>query len=232
MLDGQKRWIGNATFSDQVVVFARDVADDQVKAFLVDTSLEGYAATAIENKAGLRTVQNADITLTGVRVPEDHRLQRCDSFHDVNRVLKVTRLGVAWQCVGLQLAAYDVARRYAVGRRQFGRPLARFQLVQDKLVRMMGNTVASTGMMVRLAQLAEHGRAEDAQSALAKAFTSERMRETVALGREILGGNGIVVDFEAAKIFNDAEAVYTYEGTRDINTLVAGRALTGVSAFV
>ena len=232
VLNGAKRWIGNATWSDWVVVFARDVADDQVKSFLVDTSSAGYSATKIEGKTSLRIVQNADIVLTDVEVPETHRLQGGNSFADVNKVLKVTRLGVAWQAVGLQLAAYDVARRYALGRQQFGRPLAKFQLVQDKLVRMMGNTVASTGMMVRLSQLADEGRAEDGQSALAKAFVSERMRETVALGREILGGNGIVADFEAAKIFADAESIYTYEGTRDINTLVAGRAMTGVSAFV
>jgi len=232
VLNGAKRWIGNATWSDWVVIFARDVADDQVKSFLVDTSSAGYAATKIENKTSLRIVQNADIVLTGVEVPESHRLQGGNSFADVNKVLKVTRLAVAWQGVGLQLAAYDVARRYAIGRQQFGRPLAKFQLVQDKLVRMMGNTVASTGMMVRLSQLADEGRAQDGQSALAKAFVSERMRESVALGREILGGNGIVADFEAAKIFADAESIYTYEGTRDINTLVAGRALTGISAIV
>ncbi|MDO5635454.1 MAG: acyl-CoA dehydrogenase family protein [Micrococcus sp.] len=232
VLNGEKRWIGNATFSDWVVIFARDVEDNQVKTFLVDTSLPGYSATKIENKIALRIVQNAHIHLDNVEVADEFHLAHGNSFHDVNKVLRVTRLAVAWQAVGLQLAAYDVARRYVIGRHQFGKPLARFQLVQDKLVRMMGNTVASTGMMVRLSQLADQGQADDARSALAKAFTTERMRETVALGRELLGGNGIVADYEAAKIFADAEAVYSYEGTRDINTLVAGRALTGVSAFV
>ncbi|WP_411803949.1 acyl-CoA dehydrogenase family protein [Arthrobacter sp. LAPM80] len=232
ILNGAKRWIGNATFSDWVVIYARDVADNQVKAFLVDTTLPGYSATKIENKIALRTVQNADITLENVVVPHDFKLAGGNSFRDTNKVLKVTRLAVAWQAVGQQLAAFDVARRYAVERQQFGRPIASFQMVQDQLVQMLGNTVSSMGMMVRLAQLEDQGIAKDEQSALAKAFTTSRMRETVAMGRSLLGGNGIVTDYEMAKIFADAEAIYSYEGTYEINTLVTGRAITGVSAIV
>ncbi|WP_411375990.1 acyl-CoA dehydrogenase family protein [Arthrobacter sp. MPF02] len=231
VLSGAKRWIGNATFSDWVVIYARDLADNQVKGFLVDSGLQGYSATAIENKISLRTVQNADITLDNVVVPAFYKLDHANSFRDVNKVLKVTRLGVAWQAVGQQLAAFDVARRYAVERHQFGRPLASFQLVQDQLVKILGNAVSSMGMMVRLSQLEDAGQAKDEQSALAKAFTTARMRDSVALGRSILGGNGIVTDFEMAKIFADAEAIYSYEGTAEINTLVAGRAITGISAI-
>ena len=232
VLNGAKRWIGNATFSDWVVIYARDLADNQVKGFLVDTATPGYAATKIENKISLRTVQNADITLENVVVPDDFRLKGANSFRDTNKVLKVTRLAVAWQAVGQQMAAFDVARRYAVERHQFGKPLASFQLVQDQLVQILGNTVASMGMMVRLAQLEDAGQAKDEQSALAKAFTTARMRESVALGRNILGGNGIVADYEMAKIFADAEAIYSSEGTHEINSLVAGRAITGLAAFV
>ena len=231
ILNGAKRWIGNATFSDWVVVFARDLADNQVKAFMVDTGLPGFKASKIENKISLRIVQNADITLDNVVVPDSFKLANANSFKDVNKVLKVTRLAVAWQAVGQQLAAFDVARRYAVERIQFGKPLAAFQLVQDQLVQILGNAVSSMGMMVRLAQLEDVGVARDEQSALAKAFTTARMRESVALGRSILGGNGIVTDFGMAKIFADAEAIYSYEGTHEINTLVAGRAITGVSAI-
>jgi glutaryl-CoA dehydrogenase len=215
-----------------VVIYARDVEDNQVKGFLVDTTLAGFSATKIENKISLRTVQNADITLTNVIVPDFFKLAHANSFRDVNKVLKVTRLGVAWQAVGLQMAAFDVARRYAVERHQFGRPLASFQLVQNQLVRILGNTVSSMGMMARLSQLEDAGLAKDEQSALAKAFTTERMRDSVAIGRSILGGNGIVTDFEMAKIFADAEAIYSYEGTAEINTLVTGRAITGISAIV
>lgn len=231
ILNGAKRWIGNATFSDWVVIYARDVADNQVKGFLVDTTLEGYQATKIENKISLRTVQNADIILENVVVPDAFHLKGANSFKDTNKVLKVTRLAVAWQAVGQQMAAFDVARRYAVERHQFGKPLASFQLVQEQLVQILGNTVASMGMMVRLAQLEDAGAAKDEQSALAKAFTTARMRESVALGRGILGGNGIVTDYEMAKIFADAEAIYSYEGTQEINSLVAGRAITGIAAF-
>ena len=232
ILNGAKRWIGNATFSDWVVIYARDLADNQVKGFLVDTKTEGYSATKIENKISLRTVQNADIILDNVVVPDFFKLANANSFRDTNKVLKVTRLAVAWQAVGQQLAAFDVARRYAVERSQFGRPIASFQLVQDQLVQILGNAVSSMGMMVRLSQLEDLGQAKDEQSALAKAFTTARMRESVALGRSILGGNGIVTDFEMAKIFSDAEAIYSYEGTHEINTLVTGRAITGISAIV
>lgn len=232
ILNGAKRWIGNATFSDWVVIYARDLADNQVKGFLVDTKTEGYSATKIENKISLRTVQNADITLDNVVVPDFFKLANANSFRDTNKVLKVTRLAVAWQAVGQQLAAFDVARRYAVERSQFGRPIASFQMVQDQLVQILGNAVSSMGMMVRLSQLEDLGQAKDEQSALAKAFTTARMRESVALGRSILGGNGIVTDFEMAKIFSDAEAIYSYEGTHEINTLVTGRAITGISAIV
>ncbi|AOT03937.1 acyl-CoA dehydrogenase family protein [Arthrobacter sp. U41] len=232
ILNGAKRWIGNATFSDWVVIYARDLADNQVKGFLVDTKTEGYSATKIENKISLRTVQNADITLDNVVVPEFFKLANANSFRDTNKVLKVTRLAVAWQAVGQQLAAFDVARRYAVERSQFGRPIASFQLVQHQLVQILGNAVSSMGMMVRLSQLEDLGQAKDEQSALAKAFTTARMRESVALGRGILGGNGIVTDYEMAKVFSDAEAIYSYEGTHEINTLVTGRAITGISAIV
>lgn len=232
ILNGAKRWIGNATFSDWVVIYARDVADNQVKGFLVDTTSEGFSATKIENKISLRTVQNADITLKNVLVPEFFKLANANSFRDTNKVLKVTRLAVAWQAVGQQLAAFDVARRYAVERHQFGRPLASFQLVQSQLVQILGNAVSSMGMMVRLSQLEDAGQAKDEQSALAKAFTTARMRESVAIGRSLLGGNGIVTDFEMAKIFSDAESIYSYEGTHEINTLVTGRSITGISAIV
>jgi glutaryl-CoA dehydrogenase len=232
ILNGAKRWIGNATFSDWVVVYARDLSDNKVKGFLVDTALDGFSASKIENKIALRTVQNADITLENVVVPDFNKLAHANSFRDVNKVLKVTRLGVAWQAVGQQLAAFDVARRYAVERHQFGRPLASFQLVQSQLVQILGNAVSSMGMMVRLSQLEDAGEAKDEQSALAKAFTTARMRESVAIGRSLLGGNGIVTDFEMAKIFADAEAIYSYEGTHEINTLVTGRAITGISAIV
>ncbi|GGC98790.1 glutaryl-CoA dehydrogenase [Tersicoccus solisilvae] len=232
VLNGEKRWIGNATFSDWVVIYARDVADDKVKAFLVDTSRPGYSATKIENKISLRTVQNADITLANVVVPDEFHLAHGNSFRDTNKVLRSTRIGVAWQAVGQQMAAFDVARKHVVERHQFGQPLAANQMVQDQLATMLGNAMASMGLLVRVAQLEANDQATEEHAALAKTFASARMRETVAMGRSLLGGNGIVVDFEMAKIFADAEAIYTYEGTQEINKLITGRSVTGISAFV
>ncbi|MFC0581515.1 acyl-CoA dehydrogenase family protein [Micrococcoides hystricis] len=232
VLNGRKRWIGNATFSDWVVIFAKDEADGQLKAFMVDTSTLGYTATKIENKMSLRIVQNADIVLEDVEVPEENRLANANSFKDTNKVLKDTRLGVAWQAVGQQMAAFDVARDYALERKQFGKPLGSFQMIQDQLVQIMGNLSASTAMLTQLAGVQARGELTDAQSALAKQHTSAKMRESVALARSILGGNGIVTDYHAAKIFADAEAIYTYEGSNEVNTLIVGRALTGIGAIV
>ena len=186
-------------------------------------------------------MQNADIELTDVRVPEADRLAGIDSFEDIKHLLRGSRIMVGWQAVGQQLAAFDVARAYAVERMQFGRPLASFQLVQQQLVRMQGNAVASTGMLARVSELEQGGygavsddgtaRGDMARAALAKSYASALMRETVSLGRSLLGGNGIVSDYRMARIFADAEAIYTYEGTYEINTLIAGREITGVSAL-
>ncbi|ABK02009.1 acyl-CoA dehydrogenase domain protein [Arthrobacter sp. FB24] len=232
ILNGAKRWIGNGTFCDYMLVWARDEADGAIRGFIVDAALPGVSRSRIENKIALRTVQNADIVFRDVRVAETDRFAGISSFEDTNELLRGSRIMVAWQAVGQQLAAFDVARQHAVERQQFGRPLAKFQLIQQQLVTMLGNAVASMGMMVRIAQLQQDGAADMAQVALAKSYTSARMRETVAMGRSILGGNGIVSDFRMAKIFADAEAIYTYEGSFEINTLIVGRAVTGVSAIV
>jgi glutaryl-CoA dehydrogenase len=231
VLNGAKRWIGNGTFCDYMLVWARDEADGAVRGFIVDASLPGVSRSRIEHKIALRTVQNADIVFQDVRVAEADRFAGIRSFEDTNQLLRGSRMMVAWQAVGQQLAAFDVARQYAVERQQFGRPLAKFQLIQQQLVTMLGNAVASMAVMARLAQLQEAGAADMPQVALAKSYTSARMRETVAMGRSILGGNGIVTDYRMAKIFADAEAIYTYEGSFEINTLIVGRAVTGVSAI-
>jgi glutaryl-CoA dehydrogenase len=232
ILNGAKRWIGNGTFCDYMLVWARDEADGAIRGFIVDAALPGVTRSRIENKIALRTVQNADIVFRDVQVAEADRFAGIGSFEDTNELLRGSRIMVAWQAVGQQLAAFDVARQHAVERQQFGRPLAKFQLIQQQLVTMLGNAVASMGMMVRIAQLQQEGTADMAQVALAKSYTSARMRETVAMGRSILGGNGIVTDYRMAKIFADAEAIYTYEGSFEINTLIVGRAVTGVSAIV
>jgi glutaryl-CoA dehydrogenase len=232
ILDGAKKWIGNATFADYVVVWARDVDDNHVKGFVVEKGTPGFVPEKIQGKTAFRIVENAEITLTGVRVPEANRLQGINGFRDVAEILRATRGGVAWQALGVMIGAYEAALAYSQERKQFGRPIARFQLVQDLLVKSLGNITASWGMLVQLARLQDAGIFKDEHSSLAKAFVTSRMREVVAWSREIFGGNGIVLGYDVARFFADAEAIYSFEGTREMNTLIVGKAITGQSAFV
>lgn len=231
ILDGEKRWIGGAAASDVLAVFARDVDDDAVKAFLVPTDAPGVSIEAIDGKVSLRPMQNAVIRLDGVRVAEDSRLQNVNGWRDVARILRAMRSDVAWIATGLQAGALEAAVRYVHERRQFGRPLAGFQLVQEKVARMLGNATSSLGLVVQLSLRQDGGEWADENSALAKMQTARLARETVALAREVVGGNGILLEHGVARFFADAEAVYSYEGTHEINSLIVGRAVTGSSAF-
>ncbi|TFD29417.1 acyl-CoA dehydrogenase family protein [Cryobacterium cryoconiti] len=232
LLNGAKRWIGNATFSDVTIIWAKDTADGMVKGFIVTTDTPGYSATRIEGKISLRSVQNADIVLENVVVPEKNRLQNANSFKDTAKVLRLTRAEVAWAAVGTSIGAYEAAVAYAKERVQFGKEIGGHQLVQDLLVKSLGNITASLGMVVRVSQMLDEGSQRDEHAALAKLYTTARMRETVAWCRELFGGNGIVLDYDVARFFSDAEAVYSYEGTREMNTLIVGRSITGQAAFV
>ncbi|ALG10312.1 acyl-CoA dehydrogenase family protein [Kibdelosporangium phytohabitans] len=232
ILNGAKKWIGNATFADYVVVWARDLDDNNVKGFVVEKGTPGFSPVKIEGKVAFRIVENAEITLTDVRVPEANRLQNINSFRDVAEILRATRGGVAWQALGVMIGAYELALDYAKQRQQFGRPIAKFQLVQDLLVKSLGDITASWGMLVQLARLQDAGIFRDEHSSLAKAFVTSRMRDVVARSREIFGGNGILLEHDIARFFTDAEAIYSFEGTREMNTLIVGKAITGLSAFV
>jgi len=232
VLNGQKKWIGNATFSDVTVIWARDEADNQVKGFLVEKGTPGFRPEKMKDKIALRVVQNALITLEDCPVPEANRLQNANSFRDTAAVLRMTRAGVAWEAVGCARGAYELALKYAQERQQFGRPIGRFQLVQDLLVRMLGNITASACMVMRLSQMQDAGIMSDEHASLAKAFCTVRMRETVGYARELLAGNGILLDHHVGRFVADAEAIYSYEGTREMNSLIVGRAITGFSAFV
>jgi len=232
ILNGQKRWIGNATFADLTIIWARDVDDNQVKAFVVEKGTAGIATEKMKHKMALRVVQNATIHLNDCRVPDENRLLNARSFKDTAAVLRMTRAGVAWEAVGCAQGAYEHALRYACQREQFDRPIAGFQLVQDLLVRMLSNVTASQCMALRLSQLQDAGLMKEEHASLAKAFCTVRARETVGWARELLGGNGILLDHHVARFVADAEAIYSYEGTREINSLVVGRAITGMGAFV
>jgi glutaryl-CoA dehydrogenase len=232
ILNGQKKWIGNATFADVTVIWARDEADNQVKGFLVEKGTPGFSPEKMEDKMALRVVQNALITLRDCQVPEANRLQNANSFRDTAAVLRMTRAGVAWQAVGCAMGAYEHALAYAQKRQQFGRPIGNFQLVQDLLVSMLGNIVASHCMVLRLSQMQDAGIMRDEHASLAKAYCTSKCRETVGYARELLGGNGILLENQVGRFVADAEAIYSYEGTREMNTLIVGRAITGFSAFV
>ena len=232
VLDGQKKWIGNASFADLIVIWAKDVETDRVLGFVVEKDTPGFSTVDLEDKIALRAVQNALITLEGVRVPEENRLQEARSFRETANVLRMTRAGVAWSAVGCSRGAYEHALRYAMNRTQFEKPIIEFQLVQDLLVKMLGNITASAALCARLSHLQGEGRMTDEHASMAKAFCTVRMRETVGWARELMGGNGILLENHVGRYVADAEAIYSYEGTREVNTLIVGRAVTGASAIV
>jgi glutaryl-CoA dehydrogenase len=232
ILNGQKKWIGNATFSDLVIIWARDLDDGNVKGFIVEKDNPGFKAEKIKGKMALRIVQNALITLTDCEISESNRLQNANSFKDTAKVLRMTRAGVAWQAVGCARGAYESALHYTNERKQFGRTISSFQMVQDLLVMMLSNLTAMQTMVCRLSQLQDNGRLTDEQASLAKVFCTLRTRDIVSHARELFGGNGILIDYDIARFVADAEAIYSYEGTKEINTLIVGRAITGQSAFI
>jgi len=232
VLNGSKRWIGNATFSDITIIWAKSTEDGQVKGFIVPNATPGFTATKIERKQSLRIVQNADITLENVRVDAALKLEKANSFRDTAAVLRLTRADVAWAAIGTAIGAYEAAVAYTKERVQFGKTIAHHQLVQDLLSRSLMNITASIAMCTRVSRMQDAGTQRDQHASMAKAFCTTAMRETVALCREALGGNGIVLDYDVARFHADAEALYSYEGTREMNSLIVGRAITGVGAFV
>lgn len=232
VLNGEKRWIGNSTWGDMCVVWAKDVADGQVKGFIVPTNTPGFVAEKIENKISLRIVQNGHITMTNVEVPDENHLVHANSFADTAKVLRHTRGEVAWESVGVAMGAYEAALNYAKEREQFGKPIAAHQMVQDLLVSSLSNITASLALVREASRMYDAGTQRDEQASMAKLAATVMMRETVAKCRELVGGNGIVTDYDVARFFADAEALYSYEGTREMNTLIIGRAITGHAAFV
>lgn len=228
---GSKRWIGAGTLGQIALVWARDTADEQIKCFLVPTDNPGYKATKIEHKTGLKIMQNADIVFEDVKVGEDALLPGATTFAQANDLLLASRAWVGWQGVGAQQAVFDILRSYALEREQFGKRLAGFQIIQQHIAEIVGNLMASAGMMRQIARLGESGDLVMMHAAAAKSTSTRLARASAALGRDALGGNGIVADYEMTKVMNDIEAIYSYEGTYTINSLIVARAVTGVSAF-
>ena len=234
ILNGEKRWIGNATWCDVSIIWARDVADNQVRGFIIENkNTPGFSVDKIEHKIALKVVQNGHITMKDCRVADANRLTGGQgSFRDTARVLRMTRYFVGWEATGCQMGAYENALAYAQNRLQFGKPIGSFQMIQDLIARMLANITACQCLLLRLAELDDEGKMQDYHASLSKAFCTAKMRETVAWARELFGGNGIVVDYNVARFFADSEALYSYEGTFQMQNLIVGKAVTGLSAFV
>ena len=230
VIDGEKRWIGSASFADVTVIWARE-ENDKLAAFLVEKGTPGLKATVITGKASQRTVSNTDLKLDGVRVPAENRLANSRGFGDAVQVLTPTRHNVAWEAVGHAVAAYEVALTYAKERVQFGKPIASFQLIQGKLAKMLADITAMQTLCFRLSQLRAEGRMTIAMASLAKMHNAKRAYQVVADARDILGGNGVLLEYHVARHLADMQAVYTYDGTDSVLALIVGRDITGYQAF-
>ena len=236
VLDGHKRWIGNGHAADVVVVFARNVEDSQVNAFVVEKGPDrrhpaGYRPTVITGKIGKRAILQADIILEDLRLPTDSRLENCDSFRDVSRVLLATRGGASWEAVGHAMAAVEIALDYASTRHQFGKPIASYQLVQARLANMVSELTTMQLLCNRMTELADRDQLTGAQASMVKMATSQKAKWICGEARDILGGNGLLLENHIARHLTDMEIVSTYEGTDSIQSLLVGRDLTGISAF-
>jgi len=236
ILNGHKRWIGNGHMADVVVIFARDDADGRVKAFVLERDDDGnhpagYQPTVITGKIGKRAIQQADIVIDNLRIPAGNRLENCTSFKDVTTVLSATRGGAAWEAMGHGMAAYEIAARYALDREQFGRPIGSFQLVQNKLANMLSELTAMQLMCHRMAELAESGRLTGPMASMVKMATAQKAKWICAEARDMLAGNGILLERHVARHMTDMDVVSTYEGTDSIQSLLVGRDITGISAF-
>jgi glutaryl-CoA dehydrogenase len=231
VLNGAKRWIGLASVADLVVVWARDADTGRVGAYVVEKGTPGFTARVIEGKASLRSVWQAEIDLTDVRVPEENRLPEARSFADTTKVLAATRSTCAWAALGHATAAYDTALRYATERRQFGKPLASFQIIQQRLVAMLAELTAMQLYCLQIGRLAEAGKLTPTVAGLAKMHNTRKARQVVADARDMLGGNGILLDYHVIRHMADLEAIHTFEGTETIQTLIVGRDITGIGAF-
>ncbi len=231
VLDGHKKWIGNASLADVVVVWARSTEDEQVKGFLVEKGAAGFDPQVITGKGSLRAVLQSEITLDGVRVDESNRLPGAETFADCGAVLARTRSDCAWMALGHAVAGYDAALSYAKARTQFGKPLASFQIVQQRLVRMLADVTAMQLYCMQIGRLATAGKLTPTLAGLAKLHNTSKARTILAEARDLLGGNGILLDHHVIRHMVDMESVHTFEGTETMQTLIVGRDITGIGAF-
>ncbi|HBY89531.1 MAG: acyl-CoA dehydrogenase family protein [Ruoffia tabacinasalis] len=231
-LNGHKKWVGGASIADMLAIFARDTEDGQVKMFYIPRETEGVETFVTPEKAFFRSMPNAEIIMKDVKVPESQRAQKVNSWKDVAKILRNTRSDVAWLLAGATAGAFEAALKYTREREQFGKPIASFQLIQEKLARMAMNAQATLAFAYRLAEQQEEGIYKEEASSMAKLHNGLRARETAALAREVAGGNGLLLKYDIPRFFADIEGMYTYEGTHEVNSLIIGRYYTGIGAFI
>ena len=232
-LRGSKTWITNSPVADLAVVWARDRSADgnPVRGFLVETDWDGVTTDEIDGKLSMRASSTGDIGLSDVFVPEEHVLPGVEGMKGPLSCLTQARYGIAWGAVGAARDCFEVARRYALDREQFGGPIARFQLQQRKLAELATQITTAQLLAYRLAELKERGELRPQQVSMAKRNNVRMAREVAKTAREILGGNGITTDYSPMRHLANMETVYTYEGTHDIHTLILGEDLTGIAAY-
>lgn len=233
ILNGAKRWIGNASLADILIIWARDT-DGEFGGFVIEDprQTEGVTITDIQGKIGKRALLNADIQLDNVRVPAENRLAKPRAFRDVAKVLGLGRYAVSWEAAGVASAAYEYALQYAKEREQFGKPIAARQLIQQKLVEMATEVSLMQLMCFQAAMLTATDSMDEVVASMAKYNNARKARYVTQLARETMGGNGLLIENHVARLMMDAEVIYTYEGTNEINLLIVGRELTGHNAIV
>jgi glutaryl-CoA dehydrogenase len=229
VLNGTKRWITNGSISQVALVWAK--LDGVVRGFLVPTTTKGFTARNIHGKWSLRASVTSELILEDVEIGEDAMLPGVSGMKGPLSCLNQARFGIAFGAVGSMIACYDEALRYARDRVQFSRPIAGYQLVQNKLVEMVNEITKAQLLCVQLGRLKERGTLRPQQVSLAKRNNVYWAREIARMARDILGANGVTDDYQCGRHMLNMESVYTYEGTHDIHTLVVGQDVTGLSAF-
>jgi glutaryl-CoA dehydrogenase len=232
VLNGEKKWSGNASMADVIVVWAKEQNGDRLLGFLIEPNMDGVHIEKITDKIAKRAMENVNISLENVVVLEEARLPHVENFKQIGQQLLGGRIAVSWEALGIAMGVYEAAFSYAQERKQFGKPISSFQLIQEKLVNMLEEITLMQSMLFQLNNIeARNGFVRSSQASLAKRACCRRARKVCSIGRDVLGGNGILLSFGVARLFADMEAVFSYEGTDEMNTLIIGRSITGHNAF-
>jgi alkylation response protein AidB-like acyl-CoA dehydrogenase len=231
LINGEKRWIGNAKTADLLFVWAKNKSTKKVQCFLVEKNTKGVTANKIEGKLAVKAIVNADIKFENVFIPKNNKLEKANSFKDTNKILMISRLGICWIAVGMTINCYDTTIKYISEREQFGKKISAFQISQIKISKIMGDIQSMLFFSKRITEIFIKGELNMGMVSLLKAYNTNCLRSIIRTGRELFGGNGILLDYHIMKIFTDTEAIFTYEGTYDINSLVFGGEATGIKAF-